>query len=64
MSLTDLEEYADFNRDLRQAVRDAAESGKTVDQAVASLSLPERYKNYDMRSARAYVQALYGELKK
>ena len=64
MSLRDLEEYADFNRDLRQAVSDAAESGQTVDQAVASLSLPERYQNYDMRGARAYVQALYGELNK
>ena len=64
MSLRDLEEYADFNRDLRQAVRDAAESGQTVDQAVASLSLPGRYQNYDMRGARAYVQALYGELNK
>ena len=62
MSLRDLEEYADFNRDLRQAVTDAAESGKTVDEAVASLSLPARYQNYDMQGARAYVQALYGEL--
>lgn len=62
MSLRDLEEYADFNRELRQAIRDAAASGKTVDEAVASLSLPERYQNYDMQGTRAYVQALYGEL--
>ena len=62
MSMRDLEEYVDFNRDLRQAVREAAESGKTVDEAVASLSLPGQDQNYDMQGARAYVQALYGEL--
>ncbi len=62
MSMRDLEEYADFNQDLLQAVTDAAESGQTVDEAVASLSLPGRYQNYDMQGARAYVQALYGEL--
>ena len=62
MSMRDLEEYVDFNRDLRQVVREAAESGKTVDEAVASLSLPGQYQNYDMQGARAYVQALYGEL--
>ena len=62
MSLRDLQEYADFNRDLRQAVMDAAESGLTVDEAVASLTLPARYENYDMEGTRAYVQALYDEL--
>ena len=62
MSMRDLEEYVDFNRDLRQAVREAAESGKTVDEAIASLSLPGQDQNYDMQGARAYVQALYGEL--
>ena len=64
MSFGDLEEYADFNRELRQAVTDAAESGQTIDEAVASLTLPGRYENYDMEGARAYVQALYDELQK
>ena len=62
MSLRDLEEYADFNRDLRQAVTDAAESGQTVEEAVALLTLPGRYENYDMQGSRAYVQVLYDEL--
>ena len=38
------------------------ESGKSVDEAVAGLQLPAAYQDYDMRSANAYVQALYGEL--
>jgi len=35
-----------------------------VDQAAASLSLPDKYKDYDMTRARANVEAIYAELKK
>ncbi len=63
LTMKDLQEYIEFNRELRAAVRGAAEAGKTVDEATAAVTLPN-YKNYDMRNLKTYVQALYGELKK
>ena len=60
----DLEEYADFNRDFLEAVRQAMAAGKTAEDAAKTLQLPERYKAYDMANAAANVRAIYGELKK
>ena len=60
----DLQEYAEFNRDFLSAVREALKAGKTVDEAVASLSLQEKYQHYDMEHAKANVQAIYNELKR
>jgi len=60
----DLEEYADFNRDFLAAVQVAMKAGKTVDEAVATLRLPERYKDYGMEHARVNVEAIYNELTK
>ena len=57
-----LEEYADFNRDLLAAVREAFEAGKSVDEAVAGLELPDRYQDYGMDNARATIKAIYDEL--
>jgi cyclase len=62
MSWSDLQEYADFNRDFLEAVRQAMAAGKTADQAAATLQLPERYKAYDMKNAAANVRAIYREL--
>jgi len=64
MTVDDLQEYADFNRDFLAAVRQAMQAGQSVDQAAASLSLPDKYKDYDMTRARANVEAIYAELKK
>jgi hypothetical protein len=64
MAWSDLEEYADFNRDFLAAVREAIAAGKSADEAAATLKLPERYKDYDMTHAKANVQAIYAELKK
>lgn len=61
-NLKDLQEYAEFNRDFLEAVRAAMKAGKSVDEAAASLSLPERYKSYGMERARANVEAIYKEL--
>jgi len=55
---------SDFNRDFLAAVRQAMQAGKSVDQAAAGLSLPDKYKDYDMTRARANVEAIYAELKK
>ena len=62
MTWRDLQEYADFNTDFLAAVRQAAADGKTAAEAYAALRLPDKYKDYDMRQARANVEAIYREL--
>jgi glyoxylase-like metal-dependent hydrolase (beta-lactamase superfamily II) len=64
MTWADLQEYADFNRDFLNAVKEAMSAGKTPEQAVAGLNLAAKYKDYDMARARANVEAIYAELKK
>ncbi len=64
MTWNDLQEYADFNRDFLAAVRQAIAANKTADEAASTLELPARYSAYDMRQARANVQAIYKELGK
>ena len=61
---TDLQEYADFSRDFLAAVQEAIKAGKSVEEAAASLKLPEQYKDYDMARAQATIQTIYNELKK
>ena len=58
----DLREYADFNRDFLAAVQTAFDAGKSVDQAMTTLRLPEEYANYDMERAGENVQIIYDEL--
>jgi len=62
MRWSDLQEFADFNRDFLAAVRQAIAAGKSADEAATSLQLPERYKSYDMQQAPSNVQAIYREL--
>jgi glyoxylase-like metal-dependent hydrolase (beta-lactamase superfamily II) len=62
MMWSDLQEYAEFNRDFLAAVREAMASGKSAEQAAATLRLPERYQGYDMQQAKANVATIYGEL--
>ena len=62
MKWSDLQEFADFNRDFLAAVRQAIAAGKSADQAATSLQLPERYKSYDMQQAPSNVRAIYREL--
>jgi hypothetical protein len=64
MRWTDVQEYADFNRDFLAAVQEARRAGKTADEAAETLRLPEKYKAYDMQRAKANVEAIYGELAK
>jgi glyoxylase-like metal-dependent hydrolase (beta-lactamase superfamily II) len=64
MSIKDLQEYADFNKDFLEAVKQAIAAGKTAEDAAKTLQLPERYKDYDMRNAPANVRAIYKELGK
>jgi glyoxylase-like metal-dependent hydrolase (beta-lactamase superfamily II) len=60
----DLVEFADFNRDFLETVRQAMAAGKTADEAAATLQVPERYQGYDLRQAPANVRAIYRELGK
>jgi cyclase len=61
MRWSDVEEYADFVRDFVEAVRKPKSAGKSAAEAAASLSLPDRYRDYDMRNALAAVEAIYKE---
>ena len=64
MTPNDLREYADFNRDFLNAVREAKKSGKSVDEFVKSWTLPAKYTGYAPTSARlqANVEAMYKEI--
>jgi glyoxylase-like metal-dependent hydrolase (beta-lactamase superfamily II) len=64
LSMRDLQEYIDFNRDFLTAAKAAMAAGKSVDEAAASLKMPEKYAAYDMQNAKANIQAIYDELKK
>ena len=61
MSLKDLQEYVDFNRDFLAATKVAFQAGQDVDEAAASLTLPN-FPDYDMEHTRANIQAIYDEL--
>ena len=56
-------EFGEFNAAFVSAVRQAITEGKTVDQAVAGLRLPEKFKAYGLQSAKAYAANIYRELK-
>jgi hypothetical protein len=65
MTMNDLKDYADFNRDFLTAVRDAKKAGKSVDDVVSSWKIPAKYTGYDIQQARlkANVQVIFDELK-
>jgi cyclase len=62
ITMADLQEYATFTRDFVTATQEAFKAGKTVDEALAGLTLAARYPAYSLDNARAGVQALYAEL--
>jgi cyclase len=62
LTMSDLQEYAEFSRAFVDAIRAAKAAGKSADAAVAGLQLPERFKDYGMANVRAYVHAAYTEL--
>jgi len=55
--------YGEFLHDFVAAVEQAKKDGKTVDQAVADLKLPEKYKDFNMSRAKPGITAIYSELK-
>jgi cyclase len=62
-TLKDVDEYQRFNADLLSAVQAAITSGKSADQAMATINLTEKYKGYKSERVKAAVDALYAELK-
>ena len=64
MTPADLREFADFNRDFLNAVREAKKSGRTVEEFVKTWTLPARYKGYTPTSMRLQgnVEGMYKEI--
>jgi cyclase len=56
-------EYGDFNQAFLDAVRAALKAGRTAEEAAATLTLPDRFKDYNMGRAKNNVLAIYEELK-
>ncbi len=56
-TMSDLKEYAEFNKDLVAWMQDQLKAGKTPEQAAAEWKLPEKYKGYN-----PVVGALFGGL--
>ena len=55
--------YGEFLQAFVAAAEQAKKDGKTIDQAVADLKLPEKFKDYNLSAAKGGVTAVYSELK-
>jgi glyoxylase-like metal-dependent hydrolase (beta-lactamase superfamily II) len=67
MSMNDLTEYSDFNRDFLNAVRAGIKAGKSVDDIAGGWTLPEKYKGYaapQPARLKSNVQVIVDELQK
>ena len=66
MTVADLKEYAQFNRDFASDVREAKKAGKSVDDVANSWKMPAKYMGYaapQPARLKANVQVVYDELK-
>jgi cyclase len=66
MTMNDLREYSQFNKEFLAAVRDAKKAGKSVDDVANTWKMPEKYAGYAAPQAarlKANVQVVYDELK-
>lgn len=64
MTMKDLQEYADFNRDFREAVRAAKKAGKSVEEIASSWKTPAAYPGYaapQVARLKLNVEAVYKE---
>ena len=67
MTMNDLKEYSDFNKEFLAAVREARKAGKSVDDLAASWKMPPKYTGYGaVQEARlkSNIQVIYNELPK
>ncbi|PYR29265.1 MAG: hypothetical protein DMF92_12270 [Acidobacteria bacterium] len=66
MTMNDLKEYADFNREFLTAMREAKKAGKSVDDVASSWKMPAKYAGYAaVQPARlkSNAQVIFDELK-
>jgi glyoxylase-like metal-dependent hydrolase (beta-lactamase superfamily II) len=56
-------EFGEFNAAFLAATKEALSAGKSVEDAVAGLKLPEKFKDYGMQGAKDNVTKIYAELK-
>jgi cyclase len=59
-----LTEFTEFNRAFLTYVQGAVKGGKSAEQAIAELKLPEKFSAYDMSRAKDNVTKIYAELQK
>jgi hypothetical protein len=66
MTMKDLAEYAEFNREFMAAVQGGKQAGKTADQIAAEWKMPAKYAGYTAPQParlKANVEVVLGELK-
>jgi glyoxylase-like metal-dependent hydrolase (beta-lactamase superfamily II) len=66
MTMADLKEYSEFNREFLMAVQQGKKAGKSIDDIASSWKMPAKYKGYAEPAAarlRSNVQVTYDELK-
>ena len=66
MTMADLREYAEFNREFANAVREGKKAGRSIDQIVGGWTMPAKYAGYSQPQAarvRSNVEVIYNEIK-
>ena len=61
--MSDLVEYAEFNRAFLTAVQNAKKAGRTADQAAAEIKLPAKFNSYMTGSVAGVPDAIIGTVK-
>lgn len=64
MTVADLRDYAQFNREFLATVRDAKKAGRSVDEIVSGWTMPAKYQGYaapQPARLRSNVQVVYDE---
>jgi cyclase len=57
-----LTEFAEFNRAFLTYVQDAVKNGKTAEQAISDIKLPDKFGAYQMTGTKDNVTKIYAEL--
>lgn len=66
MTVADLREFADFNRDFLNTVREGKKAGRSVDDIAAAYKVPAQFKGYGTPAparVKANVEVAYGEVR-
>ena len=65
MTVADLVEYSNFNKDFLAAVREGKKAGKSVDEIAGAWKIADKYKGYTIAEPRlkANAQVIFDELK-